>query len=257
MKLYDNAFSPFARKVRLVLDYKGLAYEAVDALEPGAHEMLAAVNPRVEVPVLDDDGLLVVNSADIVAYLDHRYPDNPVLPADPATRVRARALERLADTLIDAITHDISMWLWPTLGRTDVPPPGLLDAARRDLEAIYAELNADLARREFLCGALSIADFAVFPHLTAVKFLDVPFSGDRHPHLLAWYKRVRALAVFRGDLDRASAWMERNATRGPITNRVVWRGDRIEWLLANGFHEWFLSEIRAERVGWPLRSTRP
>lgn len=257
MKLYDNAFSPFARKVRLVLDYKRLPYEAIDALEPGAHETLAAVNPRVEVPVLDDDGLLVVNSADIIAYLDHRYPDNPVLPANPATRVRARALERLADTLIDAITHDISMWLWPTLGRTDARPPGLLDAARRDLEAIYAELNGDLARREFLCGALSIADFAVFPHLTAVKFLDVPFSAERHPHLLAWYKRVRSLPVFRSDLDRASAWMERNATRGPITNRVVWRGDRIEWLLANGFHEWLLAEIRAERVGWPVRSRRP
>ena len=178
MKLYDNAFSPFARKVRLVLDYKHLPYEAIDALEPGAHEALEAVNPRVEVPVLDDDGLLVVNSADIVAYLDHRYPDNPVLPADPATRVRARALERLADTLIDAITHDISMWLWPTLGRTDARPSGLLDAARRDLEAIYAELNGDLVRREFLCGSsLSIADFAMFPHLTAVKFLDVPFSA--------------------------------------------------------------------------------
>jgi hypothetical protein len=68
---------------------------------------------------------------------------------------------------------------------------------------------------------------------------------------------VRALPVFRADLDRAAAWMQRNATRGPITNRVVWRGDRIEWLLANGFHEWFLSEIRAERVGWPVRSKCP
>ena len=219
--------------------------------------MLAAVNPRVEVPVLDDDGIVVVNSADIVAYLDHRYPARPVLPADPALRVRARALERLADTLIDAILHDVSIWLWPTLGRTDSPPAGLREAAQRDLEAIYVELDADLASREFLCGELSIADFALFPHLTSVGFLDLGFSPQRHPHLLAWYRRLRALPVIRGDLERARAWMERNATRGPVTNRVVWRGDRIEWLLANGFHEWFLSEIRAERVGWPLRSTRP
>jgi glutathione S-transferase len=257
MKLYDNAFSPFARKVRLVLDHKGLAYDAIDALEPGAHDMLAAVNPRVEVPVLEDDGLVVVNSADIVAYLDHRYPSRPVLPVDPALRVRARSLERLADTLIDAILHDVSMWLWPTLGRTDAPPAGLREAARRDLEAIYVEFDADLATREYLCGELSIADIALFPHMTAVGVLDLAFSAARHPHLLAWYRRLRGLRLFRGDLDRARAWMERTATRGPVTNRVVWRGDRIEWLLANGCHEWFLSEIRAERVGWPVRSKCP
>jgi glutathione S-transferase len=257
MKLYDNAFSPFARKVRLVLDHKELAYDAFDALEPGAHDMLAAVNPRVEVPVLDDDGLIVVNSADIVAYLDYRYPSRPVLPADPALRVRARALERLSDTLVDAILHDVSIWMWPTLGRPDEPPAGLREAARRDLEAIYAELDADLASREFLCGEISIADFALFPHLTAVNILDLGFSADRHPHLLAWYRRLRASPVCRGDLQRAHAWVEHNATRGAVADRVVWRGDRIEWLLANGFHDWFLSEIRAERVGWPIRSTRP
>ena len=33
MKLYDNAFSPFARKVRMVLDWKRLAYEPIDGLD--------------------------------------------------------------------------------------------------------------------------------------------------------------------------------------------------------------------------------
>jgi glutathione S-transferase len=32
IKLYDSAFSPFARKVRMVLEYKGLNYEVVDGL---------------------------------------------------------------------------------------------------------------------------------------------------------------------------------------------------------------------------------
>ena len=49
--LWDNAFSPFARKVRMVLEHKGLAFEAVDGLAPEARDRLAAVNPRVEVPV--------------------------------------------------------------------------------------------------------------------------------------------------------------------------------------------------------------
>jgi hypothetical protein len=25
--------------------------------------------------------------------------------------------------------------------------------------------------------------------------------------------------------------------------KIVWRGDRIEWLLAHGFQDWFISEL--------------
>ena len=35
--------------------------------------------------------------------------------------------------------------------------------------------------------------------------------------------------------------------------RIVWRGDRIEWLLARGFSAWFFDEIEQGRVAWPRR----
>jgi glutathione S-transferase len=257
MKLYDNAFSPFARKVRMILEFKGLPFEAVDGLRPDARAALAAVNPRVEVPVLDDDGTVVVNSSDIVAYLEHQHPAPPVLPADPAGRARARAWERLADTLLDAILHDISIWKWPMLRRPDAPPPGLLEHAARELEEIYRDLDAALRGKAFVCGDLSIAEFALLPHLAAVRFLDVPFSPERHPNLFAWYRRVRALPLFAADLERTRAWLvQSGAAEGAAAAeppRVVWRGDRIEWLLAHGYHDWFVEEIRAGRVGWPKR----
>lgn len=40
---------------------------------------------------------------------------------------------------------------------------------------------------------------------------------------------------------------------GTKLSRIVWRGDRIEWMLARGFHDWFFGEIGAGRVGWPRR----
>ena len=64
IKLYDSAFSPFARKVRMVLDYKNLNYEAVDGLLRSNHDALKAVNGRIEVPVLVDRDIVVVNSPD-------------------------------------------------------------------------------------------------------------------------------------------------------------------------------------------------
>src|SRR5262249_53788926 len=108
IKLYDSAFSPFARKVRMVLEHKGLAHEAIDGLLKSNHAALKAVNGRIEVPVLVDGDIVVVNSPDIVAYVDHRYPDQPVLPEEPAARVHARAWERLSDTFVDPIFVDIS-----------------------------------------------------------------------------------------------------------------------------------------------------
>jgi glutathione S-transferase len=251
LTLYDNAFSPFARKVRMVLEHKRLAFQAIDGLTPEGHGKLAAVNPRVEVPVLVDGDLTVVNSSHIVAYLEHRYPERPVYPADPATRVHALAWERVADTLFDAITHDASNGGFGFPG--DSRPAGLLEAAREDLAPLYADLERSLADREFLCGALSIADLALFPHLTAVKFLDIAFDGATHPRLLAWYKRLRQLDVCRADLERTRAFLRDLGPNLQRPARIVWRGDRIEWMLSRGFASWFFAELESGRVAWPRR----
>jgi glutathione S-transferase len=255
MKLYDSPFSPFARKVRMVLEHKGLVFDAIDGLDKDNHDALARVNPRLEVPALEDDGVAVVNSADIVAYLEHRHPDPPVYPADLGARVRARAWERLADTVIDPILTNISYWSW--VDRSDTMPAGLLDAAQSDLSEIYARLDAELEDREFVCTTLSIADFALFPHLVAVRSLGVPISAERHAHLSAWLQRMRELDVCRADLARARAYVADIRDRNIERERIFWRGDRIEWLLARGFHRWFMNEIESGRVIWPGFAASP
>lgn len=63
-------------------------------------------------PALVDGDIVVVNSPDIVAYLEHRYPQVPVYPEAPAARVHARAWERLSDTFVDPIFVDVSYWKW-------------------------------------------------------------------------------------------------------------------------------------------------
>ncbi len=249
--LYDNAFSPFARKVRMVLEHKRLPFEAIDGLSPASHAKLAAVNSRVEVPVLVEDDVTVINSPQIVAYLEHRHPERPVYPADPATRVTALDWERRADTIFDAITHDVSNggFGFPA----DTRPAGLLEAAREDLAPIYADLERALAGRDFVCGALSIADLALFPHLTALKFLDIAFDGATHPRVLAWYKRLRQLDVCRADLERTQGFLRDLGPNLQRPARIVWRGDRIEWMLSRGFHAWFFRELEQGRVAWPRR----
>ncbi len=249
MKLFDNGFSPFARKVRMVLAHNGYIYEAVDGLAKSAHDQLKAVNGRIEVPVLVDGDLAVVNSRDIVAYLEHIHPDAPVYPADPAARVRALAWEREADSKIDAILVPVSIWSWAN--RPDEMPAGLKEAAQADLDQIYDALERDLADQEFLCGELSIADIALSPHLNAVIPLGVGFSRKTHPNISAWLKRLRALDIVQADIARVKDYMGDLSSKGIELSKLFWRGDRIEWLLARGYHDWFMEEITQDRVLWP------
>lgn len=249
--LYDNAFSPFARKVRIALALKGIEPAVVDGLALEHHDRLAAVNGRVEVPAIDHDGLVVVGSSDIVAYLERVWPRPALYPADHAAWVHARAWERCADSLIDPILTNVSYWLWAN--REDTIPAGLLDAARRDLEAVYAALERDLERDAMVSGAeVSIAEVSLFPHLTATRSVGVGYDAVRFPRLHGWLTGLRAIDAFAGDLVRVRAFLAGlGESDGYERRKIFWRGDRIEWMLARGYHGWFAGEIAAGRVLWP------
>ena len=233
----------------MVLDFKQLVFDAIDGLLKANHEALKAVNGRIEVPALVDDGIVVVNSADIVGYLEFRYPTHPVYPTSPAARVHARAWERAADTFIDAILVDISYWLWAD--RPDRMPDGLLDAARADLALVYNGLDRELADREFVSGPFSIADIALFPHLVSARAMQVEFSAHSHPNLARWFKQMRSLPICVADMQRARDYVAHMNERDFERKRIFWRGDRIEWILARGFHPWFFKEINEGRAIWP------
>ncbi len=250
--LYDNPFSPFARKVRMVLRLKGALFESVDALAVRERERLLAVNPRAEVPAIVDGDVTVVGSADIVAYLEDRFPTPTILPGSPALRAEARTWQRIADTVLDAILHDISIWTWPTHERTDEPPAGLIEVGRRDLDKILARLEGALGRGRYVCGDLSIADLALFPHASSLKLFGV--SLDAFPRVLRWNREMRELPCVREDLENVKRSMLEKFASGASpyeAEKIVWRGDRIEWLLANGFHDWFRSELMANRAVVP------
>jgi hypothetical protein len=113
-------------------------------MTPDRREELRRLNPRLEVPVLTDGDLVVVNSSDILQYLDWRYPERPLYPAAIEERVVARAFERLGDQRFDPIVVDCSYWHWAE--RDDEPPAGLL-AAQRDIDELFDHLERVLLPR--------------------------------------------------------------------------------------------------------------
>lgn len=254
MTLYDNPFSPFARKVRMVLDHKGFEFESIDALTLERLPELRRRNPRAEVPVLLDDDLVIIDSECIVDYLEDVQPVPSIYPKSPRDRARARKWQRVADRTIDAIVHDMSLWIWPTHKRTDSAPEGLLEAGRGDLLAILADLEGDLRAHGFVCGDVSIADFALFPHVSVLRLLGLPLDPDRHAAIKAWERRMREVPAVANDLRRVRAAVDEKFRSGSSpyeAHSVVWRGDRIEWLLSKGFDAWWSEERSSGRAVIP------
>ena len=81
--------------------------------------------------------------------------------------------------------------------------------------------------------------------------MEVEFSAEAYPQLARWFKRMRALPICAADLRRTRDYVVNLKERDLERRRIFWRGDRIEWLLARGFHAWFFDEIRHDRVAWP------
>ncbi|ELX09808.1 maleylacetoacetate isomerase MaiA [Janthinobacterium sp. HH01] len=97
MKLYTYFRSTAAYRVRIALNLKGLAYEAlpVHLLRNGGEQLAdayRAVNPSALLPTLDDDGSVIGQSLAIIEYLEETRPQVPLLPTAAADRARVRAL---------------------------------------------------------------------------------------------------------------------------------------------------------------------
>jgi glutathione S-transferase len=92
LTLYDADSCPYCARARIVLAEKDVEYETVTIDLSDRPDWLHEKNPLGKVPVLEEDSLVLPESDVIMEYLEERYPEPALLPADPA----ARALVRLA-----------------------------------------------------------------------------------------------------------------------------------------------------------------
>jgi glutathione S-transferase len=109
LKLYQIPFSHNCVKVRKALDLKSLEYETLD-IHPILRIGLRRASGQALVPALVDGGRAIADSTAILLYLEERYPDPPLLPAEPEARAECLILEHWADETFMALTRRLAYW---------------------------------------------------------------------------------------------------------------------------------------------------
>jgi glutathione S-transferase len=185
--LYDAARCPFCARVRIVLAEKAVAYETVEIDLSDRPAWIYEKNPLGKVPVLEEDGGLVLpESAVIMDYLEERFPEPALWPADPAER----ALGRL---LIEQFDHRLGNAYY-ALRRGDA---GGAEALAGRLDG----LDALLEERPYLTGrTYGLADVAYLPWIQrAQTMLGVDLAPYRA--LVRWADGLQERPAIAAELD--------------------------------------------------------
>ncbi|MGE3301577.1 MAG: glutathione S-transferase family protein [Hyphomonadaceae bacterium] len=194
MKLYNANLSPNALRVRAVLFELGLEAEIIDVdLRTGENKADAflALNPNAKVPVLDDDGFVLWESRAINGYLASKRPERGLYPAEP----KARAV-------VDQWSYWQAIHLGPAMQRVAFerymkgrfgrggPDEAVVKTEMANVTQFLGVLDGALAGKEWVAGALSIADFAIATTFQYRAQADISLAAT--PQVERWIAQLEA-----------------------------------------------------------------
>jgi glutathione S-transferase len=198
--LYHMPLSPYCRKVRLVLTEMRLPFELRMEKAWERRTEYLELNPAGTVPTLvEDNGLVIPESAVICEYLDEAYPDTGLMGRTLAERVEVR---RLATWFDGKFASEVTANLFGEkfmrrLTKRGNPDPSAIRTGYTALRYHLDYIGWLAETRKWLAGGvLSLADFAAAAHLSSLDYIgDVDWSIC--PPAKDWYARLKSRPSFR------------------------------------------------------------
>jgi glutathione S-transferase len=189
LTVYDAARCPYCARVRIVLEEKGLEYEVIEVDLQNRPQWIYEKNPTGRVPVVEEDAWVLPESSVIMEYLEERYPEPALLPADPADRATAR---------VWIFRHDDFTRPYYALRRGE-------DGAAERFADQLARLDDALGAQAWLTGAeYGLADIAYVPWvLRARDMLGVQL--DAFPEVRSWLARLQERPAVAREVELVAA----------------------------------------------------
>jgi maleylacetoacetate isomerase len=197
--LYDYWRSSASYRVRIALNLKDIAYQAVSidlqTQQHGGAEHRAR-NPQGFVPALDIDGSMMTQSLAIIEYLDSRNPAPALLPADPAEAARLRAIAYAIAMEIHPICNPsvVAHHAAAFDGSDDDRKIWMQHFIDKGLRAVEVLANHPASGRFLHGDSAGLADIVLVPQLYNARRWDVPL--DDMPRLTAIDAACRDLPAF-------------------------------------------------------------
>lgn len=188
IELYEFALSGNCHKVRLMLSFLGLSYKSIivngSAREHKSRDFLA-MNPLGQLPVINDDGVVIRDSQAILIYLAHRYGGETWWPKDSGTLAKITAWLFTASN--EVARGPNTLRLHHKFGRPINPVE-----AEQFTEALLNIMQEQLSNHDWIALDIpTIADVALYPYIALAHEGKVDLS--RFPSVVAWLTRFKAL----------------------------------------------------------------
>jgi glutathione S-transferase len=199
MIVYGNSLSPYVRKTLAYVAEKGIEVELVQAgLGPASPEFQEA-SPFRKMPGFRDGDFTISDSTAIITYLEAKFPEPCLLPAEPKSRARVIWYEEFADTILIGCMG--KMFFNRVVAPRFLGRPGDLAAAdqaeKEELPPLVDYIEGVMPASGFLVDdRLTLADLAVASPFVNMAHVGVTVDAARHPKTAAFVDAILSRPSF-------------------------------------------------------------
>ena len=197
--LHGANISPYVRKVRVALAHKGIEYNNTQQSPFGAPDEFVAKSPMSKIPCWEEGELILPDSSVILSYLEHRYPDPPLLSAEPGKRARALWFEEFADTRMGECIPAVFFQrvVMPNILKWETNEEVVALLLEKKVPEVLDYLSSCLGDDEFMVGGeFSIADIAITSPFVNFMLAGEKVDANRWPEFASYIQRVHALPCY-------------------------------------------------------------
>jgi glutathione S-transferase len=211
MILYGSSLSPFVRKVLGYAGEKGIEIELQPTGFPSHSPEYLDASPFRKMPALRDGDYTLADSSAIIHYLEAKYPEPALIPADARLRGKTIWYDEFADTILVACGAKIFF--------NRIVAPRFLGRPCNEEEVEQAELNdlppiLDYLEKTvpddggYLVGdSLTLADIAVAGPFANFRHTNTRVDPERYPRTVAYVERILARPSLAQWVEREAAYL--------------------------------------------------